>query len=58
MDHERFINHIESPSIKIRKQKTPGRLHMGKTDGGPNSTIFFLKLLYPKHGTSWSVKYI
>ena len=22
----------------------------------PNSTLFFLKLLYPKHGTSWTVK--
>ena len=26
------------------------------TDRWPNSTLFFLKLLYPKHGTSWSVK--
>ena len=26
------------------------------TDGSSNSTLFFLKLLYTKHGTRWSVK--
>ena len=26
------------------------------TDRWPNSTLFFLKLLYLKHGTSWSVR--
>ena len=26
-------------------------------DRWPNSTLFFLNLLYPKHGTSWSANY-
>ena len=26
-------------------------------DDRPNSTLFFLNLLYPKHGTCWSTNY-